>query len=196
MSICNINKFFSLKVAEQSGIRNFFLVYGCLPRKWSPCRNVSLPPRLHTHAYIHTFPFKLTNFIPLTTRADCRMRWRCVALKEETNHERGIDRHLYKKESTAGGIDRLPCSRICSSLVSLYYKLGIQKVPPRALVPRIRSSRCIYRRAITIRSNVVSESLTIPFVFERDIHRRSVRLFHKRSRRINSVRSKFRASKF
>lgn len=101
-----------------------------------------------------------------------------MALKEETNHKRGIDRHLYKKESTAGGIDRLPCSRICSSLVSLYYKLGTQKVPPRAFVPRIRSSRCIYRRAITIRSNIVSESLTIPFVFVRDIHRRSIQLFH------------------
>lgn len=32
----------------------------------------------------------------------------------------------------------------------------------------------IYRRAITIRSNVVSESLTIPFVFARG----SIRLFH------------------
>lgn len=46
------------------------------------------------------------------------------------------------------------CFCICSSLVSLYYKLGIQKVPPRVLVPRIRSSRCIYWRTITIRFNL------------------------------------------
>lgn len=89
--------------------------------------------------------------------------YRCVALEEREPWARHRSPPL-QKESTAGGIDQLPCSCICSCLVSLYYKLGVQKVPPRALVPRIRSSRCIYWRAIRIRSNLVSESLTITFV--------------------------------
>lgn len=108
--------------------------------------------------------FKLDSIIPLTT-------WTvCLDIPMHDFRRKGTDRWArhrsppLQKESTAGGIDQLPCSCICSSLVSLYYKLVIQKVPPRALVPRIRSSRCIYWWAITIRSNLVSESLTIPFI--------------------------------